>query len=971
MLDFPRHRPTWAPSFNLQLILLCLVTLLGTAWAADPKTVEYTDDQGNSVLLLDDRKPALYTKNFGDCLGSSAINVTRFDAAYYQDNMTVAFHLQGNTAVANESLMLYIGVFAYGEARFDLTFNPCNAQIFSLCPMNRSVPIEAGGIIPVSQNDVSGIPSIALSIPDFEGQAILRIFSNATQSEIGCYSAIITNGATFSHPSAVGSILGIFTFIAVIASFATAIYGDHIPTTRTHYAHSLSIFVVFSVLHHIFYTGALSMNWPSVLPAFWSNFAWSAGMIYTEKMQNSINKLIGSNKGNTTMVGAAGSGSRADGLGGGYDIADIYKRSYDALFKRDSNSLGNHLGMLQTRSVERSLAKRVNNGVSDASDGFTWYGQPVKPGLPLPGNFSGFAGTLSEESIPASNAFLTGFLWLLILTVLMAASVIAVKWILEALVKYRKIHEDRLTYFRSHWKGFTTLAVLRTCFIAFFMMMFLTLFQLTYRGSAGVIAIAVIIFLVFFVGMFGVAAYACFYRLRFGRYETQPDRLHMLKSRGLVPRFGYGSEQSEKSDPYPSMASVPLWKIRYVSEDPQRQDVHQDEDYIKRFGWLASRFRRTKWWFFAAWLFYEFIRACFYGGAAGHPMTQVFGLLIVEIIGLVAIIMAKPFEGSRLNTLMVYILGFSKVATVALSAAFDLSFNLQRITTTAIGIVIIVIQGILTILLMIAILVGAISSYMSVMRNRSDEDFRPRKWQPYRQRYFAHLEKKATDLPPPPPPPPPPAPEKPKEPYFQVSSVRRVAKIEDEDEDYIGDYNSAADPTSNRASIIALGGGPVTGRSRANSMKSQYSYSNNIPFGAKVHRASWSSKDIAMQLGNWHDNGPPPGSRRSSGMMLASRTSLPLNAQDSNGSLRESSQQHHQRIRSQTFAGGATTPTRRPGTPQRVMTPLADLQSQRQNPPAGMLVKGMNDGSTGGSRLGKARETDGYSRSGNYGDHAR
>lgn len=57
------------------------------------------------MAYTDDRRPALYTGNFGDCLGSSAVNVTRFDAAYYKDNMTVLFHLAGNTAIANESLM--------------------------------------------------------------------------------------------------------------------------------------------------------------------------------------------------------------------------------------------------------------------------------------------------------------------------------------------------------------------------------------------------------------------------------------------------------------------------------------------------------------------------------------------------------------------------------------------------------------------------------------------------------------------------------------------------------------------------------------------------------------------------------------------------------------------------------------------------------------------------------------------------
>lgn len=712
----------------------------------------------------------------------------------------------------------------------------CHLMNYSLCPMNASVPIEANGIIPVSQSDVGGIPPLALSIPDFEGQAILRIFSNSTQSEIGCYSAVVTNGATFSHPSAVGTVLGIFTIVALLSSFVTAIYGNNIPTTRTHYAHSLSILVVFSVFHHIFFTGALSMNWPSVLVAFWSNYAWSAGMIYSKPMQNSINQLIGSNKGNTSIVGAASSGSMAENLGGGYSISQIYKRSFSNIFQRDATKFSEALNMLRSTKVERHLSKRA---VANSTDGYSWYGSPVKPGLPLPGNFSGFPGTLAEENIPASNAFITGFLWLLVLTVIVASAVVGLKWLLEGLVRIKLVKDDRLAYFRAHWTNFAGLAVLRTILIGFFMMMLLTMFQFTYKGSPGVIALAVIVFLLFFFGLFGIAGYACFYRLRFGRYEAAPDRAHLAKTKalGFVPWYGFEleSRRSEKSEAEVSIASVPWRRIRYVSEDTQRVNPHEDEDYVKKFGWLSARFRRTRWWFFAVWLLYEFTRACFYGGAAGHPMTQVFGLLVVEFIALIIIIRLKPFEGARLNTLMVYILGFSKVASVALSSAFDLRFNLARITTTVIGVVIIVIQGILTIILLIAILIGAISSYMSMTRNR--EEFRPRKWGSMRTKYFAHMEKVATDL----PPPPPPGPEVPKEPYFSVSSVRRYPKIEDDDI-----ANEAADPLSSRVSMA----GPSTHRaSRADSLRSQTSH-GNVPFGARVHRASWSSRDF----GSWNES---------------------------------------------------------------------------------------------------------------------
>jgi len=85
--------------FLLSFLSVSAASVKQTKW------IEATDASGHVVYLDDARKPALYTQNFGDCLGSSLINVTRFDAAYYQDNMTVLFHLEGNTAVANESLM--------------------------------------------------------------------------------------------------------------------------------------------------------------------------------------------------------------------------------------------------------------------------------------------------------------------------------------------------------------------------------------------------------------------------------------------------------------------------------------------------------------------------------------------------------------------------------------------------------------------------------------------------------------------------------------------------------------------------------------------------------------------------------------------------------------------------------------------------------------------------------------------------
>ncbi|TVY47286.1 putative membrane protein [Lachnellula cervina] len=811
----------WATAF---ILLNTLIPSVRADEASQSDTVQVTDKSGNVIALPVDRYPALYTGDFGDCMGGqSLINITSFDAAYYKDNMTVLFNLAGTTNLRNESLM-------YGEDRFNLLFNPCNANFDTLCPMNDSVPIIGQAIIPVSTSDVSAIPAIALVIPDFEGSAELRIFSNATQTQIACFSSVMRNGASFSHPAAVGSVLGIFAIVAVLASFATAIYGISVPHIRTHYAHSLSVLVVFEVFQSIFFSGALSVNWPSVNAAWWSNFAWSAGMIYSKSMLNSMDSFTGVS-GNASQVG--GAGSTVLNNNGGLQ-QQIYGRSLEL-----ANPFSKRAEELASRLYKRAAAA---NGTSDPRM-FKWAGLPVSPGLPIPGNWSNFAGELSDVGVPAADAFTVGFVWLLILILILVALTVAFKWTLEGLATIKWIKHDRLALFRSHWLGFTGLVVLRTLFISFFMMMTLSLFQFSYGGKSGPIGIAAIVFLIFFVGGLGIAFYACFYRVKFGQYQSSPERIHFKQRKIMkfIPWVTTVRESNlEESERTKTAASVSFFKMDFVGDDAEGQNsVHENAAYTKRFGWLSARYRRTRWWFFAFWVVYQFVRACFIGGARGNPQAQVFGNFVWEIIAFIAIIKINPYEGARNTALAVWMLGISKVVTAGLTIAFLPQFNVARIPTTVIGIIIIIAQGLLTIGLLILIVLGAFSSYMSLTRNR--EEFKPHGMENIRMKYFGHVEQKATDL----PPPPPPIPEEPKEPYFSVNTVRRAPKIEDEDT--VPDLANLPHPNASQQSF-------PNRQSRANSMAYSMRSANagygNVPFGARVHRASWSSRDFQ----NWQEN---------------------------------------------------------------------------------------------------------------------
>ncbi|KAI9876393.1 MAG: hypothetical protein M1823_007290, partial [Watsoniomyces obsoletus] len=193
---------------------------------------------------------------------------------------------------------------------------------------------------------------------------------------------------------------------------------------------------------------------------------------------------------------------------------------------------------------------------------------------------------------------MTGLLWFLILLALIAGAMILLKWSIEAFSRMGVVKTNRLAYFRKHWLGYTSATVLRTCFIAFFMMMYLALFQFTLGGAAGAQAVAGVVFGLFVIGMFGVAAYALWYRLRFEKFVSQPARLNLKRKSPKRVRGNNVSskaEAEEKGDqPEPVAASIPWWRLHFTDSDCERPHVHDDEDYTVKFGWLASRFRRSK-----------------------------------------------------------------------------------------------------------------------------------------------------------------------------------------------------------------------------------------------------------------------------------------------------------------------------------------------------------------------------------------
>lgn len=624
----------------------------------------------------------------------------------------------------------------------------------------------------------------------------------------------MSNSITLSQPAVLGTIVGIFILAAAVASFLSAIYGVSIEHVRMHYAHSVSIMVLIDTFQSFFLSGALAVSWPSVLPAWWSNFAWTAGMFTTDQLVRSISSFTGINV-NVTQVGGAGPAPPS----GKSSLANqIYGRAAQGEFQLASYPM-----------------RRAAYDPTNPYD-YSWSGNPEGPGMPMPGTWPGFSGTLSQVQVPPAEAFTLSLIWLLVLLGIVSFCVVGTKLVLDLLKMVNLLKTDGFDYFRSHCLGYLAAALLRTIFISFFAIMTTTTFQFTYHGTTAPTVLAVVIFVLLLAIVGSAAAYACQLRLREGSFELTRDALRFEMRRNVrgIPYISTMREkamgETEASNKPTLLFTIPIPYIKHVNTDPNRPNVHKDHMFITRFGWLSARYRRSRWWFFVYYIIYQFARACLLGGGSRTPHAQVFSLLIIETLAAVIIFKLKPFESSRNSALGVWLSSISKVITTALSIAFLQDFNVDRTATTVIGIIIVVVQGFVGAVALILAILGIFSTWMSLSRNRTEF---PEDLSSIRTKYFEHMQQRADDAP---PEKKQPISEDPMESTFDVREVRRAPKIEDEDEDYIEPVPQL--PSSNGR------------RSRADSASSRHSVSS-IPRAARVHRVSWSSKEFAqMQAEN-------------------------------------------------------------------------------------------------------------------------
>ncbi|KAF2000578.1 TRP-domain-containing protein [Amniculicola lignicola CBS 123094] len=154
------------------------------------------------------------------------------------------------------------------------------------------------------------------------------------------------------------------------------------------------------------------------------------------------------------------------------------------------------------------------------------------------------------------------------------------------------------------------------------------------------------------------------------------------------------------------------WKIWHVAHKYKKLEgdhsaLYDNKDIWRKYSIFYENYKKNYWWIFVPAIVYMFARGCVIAGADGHGLAQAAGQLIVEAVLLVILLWARPYSLKSGNWINIFI-QVVRVLSVVCVLVFVEELGVAQTTKTVTGLVLVVMQAVLTGLLAILIAVNAI-----------------------------------------------------------------------------------------------------------------------------------------------------------------------------------------------------------------------------------------------------------------------
>lgn len=270
----------------------------------------------------------------------------------------------------------------------------------------------------------------------------------------------------------------------------------------------------------------------------------------------------------------------------------------------------------------------------------------------------GIQGYVEEYKIPNGNTFMTVLLWFAIVIAAITVGILLLKVILETWALFGTFPK-RLTSFRK--KYWWTLAKTITNLILL---------------------------------LYGIWTLYCVYQFKNGD-SWGPKVLAGVTLAAFTAVLAFFTYR--------------IWSIahKYKKLEGDNSALYDDKETWRKYSIFYENYKRNYWWIFVPAIVYAFARGCVIAGADGHGLAQAAGQLIVEALLLCVLLWARPYSLGSGNWINITI-QVVRVLSVVCILVFVEELGMSQTTKTVTGLVLVVVQAVLTGVLAILIAVNAI-----------------------------------------------------------------------------------------------------------------------------------------------------------------------------------------------------------------------------------------------------------------------
>ena len=390
--------------------------------------------------------------------------------------------------------------------------------------------------------------------------------------------------------------------------------------------------------------GMLSVQYPSVYQSFSTNFAFSTGLIPWGQMQTSIDNFRKSTGGNLTDDNYQFLVNNATLVQTDGQSNNITKRGIEWFLEKT---------VLYVRDGISTSVNGTSEGTGDGSANTTNPASNKQAHV-----VHGIEGYVEALSIPQANTFMTVLLIFAIVIAAITVGILLFKVILETWALFGSFPNKLQNFRKRYWwllaKTITNLILL----------------------------------------LYGTWTLYCVYQF------TNGDSWAAKLLAGLT----LGA--------FTAVLAFFTWKIWHLARKFRQAEgdasaLFEDKETWRKYSLFYENYKRGYWWLFVPAIVYMFARGCVIAGADGHGLVQSAGQLIIEALMLVLLLWARPYSLKSGNWINI-VIQVVRILSVICILVFVEELGIAQTTKAITGIVLIVMQSVLTGLLAILIAVNAI-----------------------------------------------------------------------------------------------------------------------------------------------------------------------------------------------------------------------------------------------------------------------